>query len=209
MSERHHAVPLINLARFFSIGGRIGTIRFVIVVGIFVSICLMITWGFATFGTATFPLLGAVGGAVIAKLFAEAGRRCHDVNRSATIGALVLVGTFLALSSVLLMLIVGTMAIAVGTVVTLTFAATFLRPGQTATNSYGAPPLGVLRSGRPDHVQTGDRSLVWAMISILGCAAIGLTIQTSIDRSRSDRERRDLALTRQSTATPILGKIAA
>lgn len=207
MSERHHAGPWVAPARFFSSEGRIGAIRFVVMTGAIVSIFYMVAWSLATFDTATFPLLGAAGGAALAKLFAEAGRRCHDVNWSAAIGALVLVGTFLGLFAVLSLLRGGVMAIAVGAVATLAFVITFLRPGQTTANIYGEPPSGVLRAGRLTDGRARYRSLVWAAISILGCATIGLAIQLITDQIRADRETRNIAATRQGITMASPGKI--
>lgn len=207
MAKRYLTGLTIEPSRFFSIEGRIGAVRFATVFATIMTISCMIAWGFATFDAATFSLLGAVGGAAVAKLFAEAGRRCHDRDRSATVGVLVLIGTFLALFFILSLLIAGLVAVAVGAVATLAFATTFLRPGQTTANSYGEPPSGVLRSGTPNDVRTSNRSLAWAAVSILGCAAIGLAIQTITNQIRSDRESRKVASTLHSPPMSLSGGI--
>ena len=75
-------------------------------------------------------------------------------------------------------------------VVALVFVITFLRPGQPGANSHGAPPPGPLQVSRPSAGPVDRGSLVWAGVSILGCAAIGLAIQTTTDSIRADRESR-------------------
>jgi uncharacterized membrane protein YhaH (DUF805 family) len=178
---------------FFSINGRTGPIRFLVVFGVIVLTICMVAQGFGKLEAEMFPLLGAVGGAAFAKLFAEAGRRCHDRNWSAMAGALVLVGTFTALVSILSLVIDGTMAIAVGMVATFVFAATFLIPGQGTANAYGEPPSEALRAGRVPAGDKDRRSPAWAAVSILGCATLGLAVQMITDQIRADRESRGAA----------------
>ncbi|WP_164516144.1 hypothetical protein [Sphingomonas sp. 2R-10] len=168
-----------------------------------------VAWGLATCDAATFPLFGGLGGAVLAKLFAEAGRRRHDRGEGAATGALVLVGTLLALAAIVSRLIEGMAAIAVGVVAVAVVAVTFLRPGQTITNRHGEPPSGVLGSAMPDVHRTDRSGIVWAIVSIMGCAALGLAVQMTTDRIRADRERRaEVSPSPRPTAPAITGRIA-
>ncbi len=190
MSNRQKAEILGGLGWFFSTKGRAGPIRFMAVALAMVVVVSLVVWGFVALDVATYPILGALAGAALAKLFAEAGRRCHDLGRRATLGAVVLIGVLGAVLSILSLLIVGATAIVIGMVVALVFVFTFLRPGQSGANSHGAPPPGSLQVSRPDAGPVDRGSLVWAGVSILGCAAIGLAIQTTTDSIRADRESR-------------------
>ncbi|KTW17714.1 DUF805 domain-containing protein [Sphingomonas sanguinis] len=190
MSNRQKTEILRGLGWFFSTKGRAGPIRFMAVVLAMVVVVSLVVWGFVALDAATYPILGALAGAALAKLFAEAGRRCHDLGRRATLGAVVLIGALGAVLSILSLLIVGATAIGIGVVVALVFVFTFLRPGQSGANSYGAPPPGPLQVSRPDAELVDRGSLAWAGVSILGCAAIGLAIQTTTDSIRADRESR-------------------
>ncbi len=190
MSNRQKTEILGGFGWSFSTKGRAAPIRFMAVALAMVVVVSLVVWGFVALDAATYPILGALAGAALAKLFAEAGRRSHDLGRRAMLGAVVLIGALGAVLSILSLLIVGATAIVIGMVVALAFVITFLRPGQPGTNSHGAPPPGSLQVSRPDAGPVDRGSLVWTGVSILGCAAIGLAIQTTTDSIRADRESR-------------------
>ncbi len=195
MSNRQVSERPAKLAWFFSTKGRAGVTRFMAVTFAMVFVIGLVAWGFANLDAATYPLLGALGGAALAKLFAEAGRRCHDQGRDPIVGAVVLVGILIAAFCILSLLVAGAMAIGIGAIGALAFAVTFFRPGQPDANSHGEPPLGPLHASRPTGVRVDRRGLAWAGVSILGCAAIGLAIQTTTDHIRADRESRQASAT--------------
>ena len=80
MSNRQVSERPAKLAWFFSTKGRAGVTRFMAVTFAMVFVIGLVAWGFANLDAATYPLLGALGGAALAKLPFNQGAAACDID---------------------------------------------------------------------------------------------------------------------------------
>ncbi|RZL80906.1 MAG: DUF805 domain-containing protein [Sphingomonas sp.] len=189
------------ITRFFSTGGRIGVIRFLIASFVALAILFGCRTLLATASTAAFPLIGALAGATLAKLFAEGGRRCHDLGRSGVIGLVI---------GICILMLVGLAGLsapgadpgtptAIGAIaLALTGTVLFLLPGQKMENAYGAPPRGPLTATQGPIQPV--RTLSFTALAIIGATAVGVLLATISDGMREENEHRVERMSRATAA---------
>ncbi|RYF24146.1 MAG: DUF805 domain-containing protein [Oxalobacteraceae bacterium] len=190
------------ITHFFSTGGRIGPSRFLVSAVLGVLVLFACRAILATGPTSAYPVVGAIAGATLAKIFAEGGRRCHDVGRSGAVGLVLGMG-IMALVALAGLSAPGSSMGTSGAIVSLILAslgtATFLLPGDKSDNRFGLAPERL--KATPGQVHSA-RTLGWTSFAIIGTACIGLLLSTISEGMRDDRDRRVDRMSGSRSAEP-------
>lgn len=175
-----------GVARFFSTDARVNSARLALVLALAAGMLRLTIGAFQEGDTLAYIATGALWGALLAKVFAEAGRRLHDIGMRGRAGwwpavALPLYGWSSIGDAPWLTRIAGAGAL-------LSVALFFVR-GQLVRNAWGERPSW-FAIGEGATWTGSRRALAWATVSIAGGALIGFAL-ISISHGMAEANRRN------------------
>jgi len=183
----------MGVARFFSLGGRIGPARWSAWAALTAGLSVLCLFGLRLSEGVLPPVVGALLGLIVAKLVAESARRLHDCGQSAAVGIAPAIGMVVLIATAVVRWLGHGADALFGVALVLAAGAAgllLLRPGAAADNRFGPPPAPFTASPGRDGQGAGLAST--AVLLGVGLA-FGLGVlrwEIGMDRQREDRLRR-------------------